>query len=156
MVSDMGCGLKAAGQTRIHWNGPFKMQLEPAAEIGIPFRWGNRWGAPGTRCRNQIYGTATNQPNGFAETGRAQAGGDNDARSWNRISRRRRRQPERCDSRHWASILGLTFGTLRALISGIPCLSRNLLLGDMTPGRELSAVDSSLQKDSRQHTLLSG
>jgi hypothetical protein len=45
MESDMGCGLKAAGQTRIYWNGPFKIQLEPAAEIGISFRWANRWGA---------------------------------------------------------------------------------------------------------------
>jgi hypothetical protein len=34
------------------------MQLELAAEIGT-FTWGNRWGAPGTGCENQIYGTAT-------------------------------------------------------------------------------------------------
>jgi hypothetical protein len=44
MVSDMGCGLKAAGQMLIYCNGPFKIQLEPAAGIGISFTWGNRCG----------------------------------------------------------------------------------------------------------------
>jgi hypothetical protein len=44
IVSDMGCALEAAGQTRIYWNGPFTIQLEPAAEIGISFTWGNRCG----------------------------------------------------------------------------------------------------------------
>jgi hypothetical protein len=37
-------------------------------------------------------------------------------RGWDRISGRRRHQPERCDERYLASILGLTFETLKALI----------------------------------------
>jgi hypothetical protein len=64
--------------------------------------------------------------------------GGNDTRPWNRISGPRRQQPERCDERHSAAILGLTFQTLKASISGRPVFvpkltvcetGRGLLLG---------------------------
>jgi hypothetical protein len=49
---------------------------------------------------------------------RVQPGGENDAWPWDRVSGRRRQQPQRCEGHHFASILGLTFETLRASISG--------------------------------------
>jgi hypothetical protein len=64
--------------------------------------------------RRHVYEWHLIRPSGFAQV---HAGGENDAWSWRRISGRRRQQPERCDERHPASILGLTFETVKALLS---------------------------------------
>ena len=63
-----GCGLSAAGQTRIYWNGPFKMQLEPPAEAGISFRWGESPTAPGKGVPEPDLRKATTRPNELAES----------------------------------------------------------------------------------------
>jgi len=129
MVSDMGCGLKAAG--------PNADSLERAVQNAV-----------GAGCRDR-HSFQVGQPLGGARNEVSEPdlrNGDKPAK-W---IRRNRKSPggrrQRCPvleqdfattpaaaralrQRHWASILGLTFGTLRALISGIPCLSRNLLFG---------------------------
>lgn len=45
----------------------------------------------------------------------------------------RRQQPERCDDRHMASILGLTSKTVKALISGHPAFVPKLTLYETAP-----------------------
>jgi hypothetical protein len=65
-----------------------------------------------------VYESATFRPSGLEEA----PGGEDDAWPWDRVSGRRKQQPERCDDRHLASVLGLAFETLKALISGHPAV----------------------------------
>jgi len=99
MISDMGWGLKPDEQSWIYWNGPFKMQLEPATETGISFRCGNRRRLPGMAWWNQIYGMAI-RPSGLAEAEEVQAGGEDDAWPWDIQFRDDASSPSTATNRH--------------------------------------------------------
>ncbi len=61
-------------------------------------------------------------------------GGRKRCQPWDGVSGRRRQQAECYDGRHRASILGLTFETLKALISGHPALVPKLTLCETRGG----------------------
>ena len=61
-----------------------------------------------------------------SRSGKVEAGAENDAWPWDSFSGPRWQQPEHRDDRHLASILGPTFETLTAKISGHPAVVSKL------------------------------
>lgn len=94
-----------------------------AAKAAIESDRGGEFDGPGSSAVWVLY-----VPVDSPERKSPEAGSENDAWRWDRVSGRRRHRPERCEGRHLIAILGLTCETLKGLISGHPAFVPKLTL----------------------------